>query len=83
MGTNVVRPMALPGAGEIQLEALEGLPCGCVVAIQRVRPSRVAVISLEAKGPHCTYPGHRVNKVIRLGEPAEPSDYDEEDGISI
>jgi hypothetical protein len=61
----------------MQLETLEGLPCGCVVAIQTVRPSGVPVISLEAKGPHCPHATHRVNKVIRLGEPFDPLDYED------
>jgi hypothetical protein len=72
-------------ASQLQLETLELLPCGCVVAIQRVRPSGVTAVSLEAKGPHCTYREHRPNRLIRLGEPVEPefddsfdpSDYDE------
>ena len=56
-------------ASQLQLETLELLPCGCVVAIQRVRPSGVTAVSLEAKGPHCTYREHRLNRLIRLGEP--------------
>jgi hypothetical protein len=68
---------------QIQLETLEGLPCGCVVAIQTVRPSGVPVVSLEAKGPHCTHSTHRTNKVIRLGEPFDPFDYDERDDWSV
>lgn len=72
-------------ASQLQLETLELLPCGCVVAIQRVRPSGVTAVSLEAKGPHCTYREHRPNRLIRLGEPVDadvddlydPSDYDE------
>ena len=58
----------------LQLETLERLPCGCVVAIQRVRPSGVTAVSLEAKGPHCTYREHRLNRLIRLGEPVESFD---------
>ncbi|HEY3383334.1 MAG TPA: hypothetical protein VGK32_16295 [Vicinamibacterales bacterium] len=71
------------GAAQLQLEALELLPCGCVIAIQRVRLSGVSVMSLEAKGPHCTYQQHRLNKVIRLGESLDLLDYDEEDNRSI
>jgi hypothetical protein len=63
---------------QIQLETLERLPCGCVVAIQTVRPSGVPVVSLEAKGPHCTRSTHRLNQVMRLGEPFDPLDYDDE-----
>jgi len=45
---NFVRPTATV----FELEALEGLPCGCVAAAYRARPWDVAVVSLEAKGPH-------------------------------
>ncbi len=50
------------------------------MAIQRVvAPSLVRVISLEAKGPHCTYREHRLNRVIRLGDPIDTAGYDEDD----
>jgi hypothetical protein len=65
--------------GEFRLELLELLPCGCVVAIQRMTQADVRVVSLEAKGPHCLYSEHRANKVIRLGELPEPYDEDYED----
>jgi hypothetical protein len=55
----------------LHLETLERMSCGCVVAIQRVRPSGVTAVSLEAKGPHCTYREHRLNRLIRLGEAVE------------
>ncbi|RPJ84560.1 MAG: hypothetical protein EHM13_03790 [Acidobacteria bacterium] len=73
--TNEARPpnIALEPS-PMQLETLERFPCGCVVAIQRVRPSGVTAVSLEAKGPHCTYREHRVNRLIRLGEPVESFD---------
>jgi hypothetical protein len=65
----------------LQLETLERLACGCVLAVQRVRPSGVTAVSLEAKGPHCTFPEHRHNRLIRLGEPFDTFDvefpYDE------
>jgi hypothetical protein len=77
MMTSVRRQIgAVPDAGQMQLETLELLPCGCIVAIQTVRPSGVPVISLEAKGPHCTHRTHHANKVIRLGEPFDPLDYE-------
>lgn len=60
----------------LQLETLERLACGCVLAIQRVRPSGVTAVSVEAKGPHCTYREHRPNRLIRLGEPFDPFDSD-------
>ena len=62
---------------DFRLELLELLPCGCVVAIQRMAQADVHVVSLEAKGPHCPYLEHRANKVIRLGEMREP--YDDDD----
>jgi hypothetical protein len=74
---------AAPQAEQFQLETLERLPCGCVVAIQSVAPSRVIVVSLEAKGPHCTYAPHRANKVIRLGGALDAFGYDEGDDTSI
>ena len=57
-----------------QLEALEGLPCGCVAAAYRARPWDVAVVSLEAKGPHCILNGHVNGQILRLGDPAEFDD---------
>ena len=60
------------------LEALEGLPCGCVAAAFRARPWDVAVVSLEAKGPHCILAGHTSGQVLRLGDPSE-FDEDEDD----
>ena len=54
-----------------ELEALEGLPCGCVSAAYRARPWDVTVVSLEAKGPHCILAGHNSGQILRLGDPAE------------
>ena len=31
----------------------------------------VALVSVEAKGPHCIFPGHSTGEVIRLGDPFE------------
>jgi hypothetical protein len=42
---NSVRPSATT---VFELEALEGLPCGCVAAAYRARPWDVSVVSLEA-----------------------------------
>ena len=69
---NYVRPTATI----FELEALEGLPCGCVAAAYRARPWDVAVVSLEAKGPHCILAGHASGQILRLGDPAE---FDEEE----
>jgi hypothetical protein len=83
MITSDRRVGAVQNVAQIQLETLERLGCGCIVAIQTVRPSGVPVVSLEAKGPHCTHATHRANKVIRLGEPFDPLDYDVRDDLSI
>lgn len=76
------RLRAAPGAEALQLETLERLPCGCVIAIQSVRPSGAVVVSLEAKGPHCSFASHRANKVIRLGG-ADIFGYDDAEDLSI
>jgi len=65
-----------PRTTVFELEALEGLPCGCVAAAYRARPWDVAVVSLEAKGPHCILVGHTSGQVLRLGDPSE---FDEEE----
>ena len=67
-----------PTTTVFELEALEGLPCGCVAAAYRARPWDVAVVSLEAKGPHCILAGHNNGQVLRLGDPAE---FDEDDDV--
>ena len=70
---NSVRPTATT---VFELEALEGLPCGCVAAAYRARPWDVSVVSLEAKGPHCILAGHASGQILRLGDPEE---FDEEE----
>ena len=67
-----------PRSTHFELEALEGLPCGCVAAAYRARPWDVAVVSLEAKGPHCILAGHAQGQVMRLGDILEFQDDDEE-----
>ena len=67
-----------PKTTVFELEALEGLPCGCVAAAYRAKPWDVAVVSLEAKGPHCILAGHTSGQVLRLGDPAEFEDEDVE-----
>ena len=74
---------AAPQAEQLQLEMLERLPCGCVVAIQSVKPSRVMVVSIEAKGPHCALSAHRANKVMRLGGSLDAFGYEDGDDVSI
>ena len=67
-----------PRVTQFELEALEGLPCGCVAAAYRARPWDVAVVSLEAKGPHCIMSGHAQGQILRLGDILEFQDEDEE-----
>jgi hypothetical protein len=69
-----------PVTAQLELEQLEGLPCGCVVAVQRERLSLVHYVSIEAKGPHCSFASHRTDRVLRIGNPAAwPGADDEED----
>jgi len=63
----------------LELEALEGLPCGCVAAAYNARPWDVAVVTLEAKGPHCNLAGHEMGQILRLGDPSEFEDPDEDE----
>ena len=63
-----------PTTTVFELEALEGLPCGCVAAAYRARPWDVAVVSLEAKGPYCNLNGHANGQILRLGDPSEFED---------
>jgi hypothetical protein len=73
---NYVRPTTTV----FELEALEGLPCGCVAAAYRARPWDVSVVSLEAKGPHCILAGHAMGQILRLGDPSEfETEGDEDD----
>lgn len=72
-----------PAAVELELERLEGLPCGCVVALQRARLTQVRFVSIEAKGPHCTFASHSTERVLRIGDLTDwPDDegHDDADG---
>jgi hypothetical protein len=64
-------------AAAFEFEALEGLPCGCVAVAYRARVWDVTMISLEAKGPHCVFPGHRAGQVIHFGETEDEAEADE------
>ena len=66
-----------PRNTQFDLEALEGLPCGCVAAAYRARPWEVAVVSVEAKGPHCILNGHAMGQILRLGDVFEFQEEDE------
>jgi hypothetical protein len=78
VATSFVAPVK-PSGTIFELEALEGMPCGCVAAAYRARPWDVAVVSLEAKGPHCILAGHVSGQILRLGDPDElEPEYEEE-----
>jgi hypothetical protein len=64
--TKASRPPAL-----LELVALDNLPCGCVAAAYRAKPWDLAVVSIEAKGPHCPNPVHLQNRVLELGAIAD------------
>ena len=51
-----------------EFEDLAGLPCGCVTAAFRAAQWGVTLVSLEAKGPHCTLAEHFQGQVLELGE---------------
>jgi hypothetical protein len=53
---------------DLEFQALERLQCGCVALVQQARPWPVAVVSIEAKGPHCILSRHAAGKVMRLGD---------------
>jgi hypothetical protein len=55
----------------LELVALDNLPCGCVAAAYRARPWDLAVVSIEAKGPHCPNPVHAQSRVLELGAVAD------------
>ena len=60
----------------LTLVTLQTMPCGCVAAIYRARPTVVEVDVLEAKGPHCRFYGHRPGEVIDLGV-SDPDSFEE------
>ena len=67
-------PQALP-AGRIpsvlELLALDRLPCGCVAAAYRARLWDLAVIAVEAKGPHCPHAAHAQGRMLEVGQAAD------------
>jgi hypothetical protein len=69
-----------------ELEALEGMPCGCIAAAYRARPWDVAVVSIEAKGHYCILTGHVQGQILRLGDvadlEAEALEFDEDEDAS-
>lgn len=67
----------------LDLEVLESLPCGCVVAAYSVPRLDVAVVSLEAKGPYCLLPNHRIGALLHLGALPDGEAQDEADPVSL
>ena len=57
-----------------ELQMLATLPCGCIAADYRARVLDVDLISLEAKGPHCTHPEHAAGGVLGLGDSLDLGD---------
>jgi hypothetical protein len=55
----------------LELVALDNLPCGCVAAGYRAGPWNLAVVSIEAKGPHCPNRVHLQGRVLELGQIAD------------
>jgi hypothetical protein len=63
----------------LELVALDNLPCGCVAAAFRAKPWDLAVVSIEAKGPHCPNRVHSQGRVLELGAVADLVDEDAEE----
>jgi hypothetical protein len=75
--SSVHRPQPVP---VFEFESLSALPCGCVTAAYRAVQWEVSLVSVEAKGPHCTLTDHFIGQVLQLGDPlVEPSPDEEED----
>ncbi len=64
-------------AAPLELETLQLLPCGCVTAVRRARPWEFVVVSIEAKGPHCTLTPHTLGRVV-VGDRLDLAEDDEE-----
>jgi len=73
--TVAAQPTAVPSSGRtpalLELVALDNLPCGCVAAAYRAKPWDLAVVSVEAKGPHCPNSAHLQGRVLELGAVAD------------
>jgi hypothetical protein len=65
-----------PYLGRLELEMLQSLPCGCVAAVQRTFLADARMVSIEAKGPHCTLKRHGLGAVLRFVNPPEFPDED-------
>ncbi len=83
MSAPVVSWPSSGAATAADLEALEGLPCGCVSVVYRTRPWRVVFGVIEAKGPYCTLAGHAVGHIVHLGDPAEAGPEEDAEGLVL
>ncbi len=52
----------------VEFQQLESLPCGCVSAAYVARGLDVALVSVEAKGPHCIFSDHSAGELLGLGD---------------
>jgi hypothetical protein len=50
----------------LEFVGLNRLVCGCVAAAFRARLWELALVTIEAKGPHCNKPAHGQGRVIEL-----------------
>jgi hypothetical protein len=69
-GPVMALPHAMPAArtpAVLELVELDRLPCGCVAAAYRAKPWDLAVVSIEAKGPHCLHGAHVQGRLLDLG----------------
>jgi hypothetical protein len=76
---NAPQVVSSSNAASFHFHALSGLPCGCVAAAYRSFHWAVAMLSLEAKGPHCVLPGHEIGRVLELNDLFEEDAPEEED----
>lgn len=59
---------------DLELLALESLPCGCVAGDYRALPLDVEIVSIEAKGPHCFRRDHLVGETVDMADMAALDD---------
>ena len=75
-------PQTMPagrGPAVLELLDLDSLPCGCVAAAYRARMWGLAVISVEAKGPHCNHHNHVQGRFLEVGAMSDLAAEDSED----
>ena len=69
--------MATPAAVSLtpetvfEIREMASLPCGCVAAAYEARSLSMAMIAIEAKGPHCILGEHAIGRTLQLGDLAE------------